>query len=427
MRPDLWDKPVCVLSNNDGCVVARSNEVKVMGVPMGVPYFEVRDILNRNGVTLFSGNFALYGDFSQRVVQMLRSYSPDIEVYSVDESFLEISSLSIKDFTEWGRGLSAQIFKWIGIPVSVGIAPTKTLAKAAADFAKKNPDQQGAYSIMDDEVKRINLLKWLPVSDVWGIGRRTAPKLNDRGIKNAYHLTQVNLAWARSQLSIRGVKTVIELRGEACHQLEDNNDDQKSITRSRSFGHTIRDYYELESAVATFTAQAAVKLREKHQLADSVLTFLYGSKYASGGSHLTTLLPPTNNTGPLLTAALQSLQKVYDPDFGYKKAGIVLGGLRPQSAWQLELGGDVSKLERNLKLMRAVDYINTKQGSRVVRHASEHLRRTNWFSRRQMRSPAYTTKWSDLPTINLTLKTSNKMGVALGGAASKKSFRGGPA
>lgn len=402
-RPDLWNKPVAVLSNNDGCIVARSNEVKAMGVPMGVPYFEVRDTLKLGEVTLFSGNFALYGDFSQRVVQILQTVCPDIEVYSVDESFLEVSSLPIKDYDAWGRELRARILKWTGLPVSVGIAPSKTLAKAAADFAKKNESEQGAFSIIGDAAKREQLLKWLPVEDVWGVGRRTAPKLRGRGISTAYDLSQVSDAWAQSTLTIRGLKMVRELRGEPCLPLENHEEPQKSIIRSRSFGHKIRNYFELESAVATFAAQGAAKLRQKQELAGAVVTFLYGSKHDDarrGGSAITTLLPPTADTGQIIAAALQALQQVYDPDFGYKKAGIVLADLRPVTAWQLELGGNVKAIDRQSRLMRTVDEINNKLGTRLVRHASEHLELTGWFSRKQLRSPAYTTSWLDLPKVH---------------------------
>lgn len=400
-RPDLWDKPVAVLSNNDGCIVARSNEVKAMGVPMAVPYFQVRQVLKDNKVTLFSGNFALYGDFSQRVVQILQDTCPDIEVYSVDESFLELSRMGIKDYTKWGRELKAKILQYTGIPVSVGIAPSKTLAKAAADYAKKNPDEQGAFAALTEESLN-HLLNWLPIEDVWGVGRRTAPKLRELGMKSAYDLAQVSDAWAQNRLSIRGVKMVRELKGQSCYPLDINDEPQKSILRSRSFGHTIRDYYELEGAVATFAAQAAVKLRQQQELAGGVATFLYGSKHSEqrhGGYHMVTLMPPTSETGDIIAAALEALKQVYDPDFGYKKAGVVLADLRPLTAWQMAFGSDPAKLDRRAALTKVVDEINRASGTRLVRHASEHLEKTRWFSRKQLRSPAYTTRWTDLPKV----------------------------
>lgn len=401
-RPDLWHQPVAVLSNNDGCIVARSNEVKALGVPMGVPYFKVRDVLKANNVTLFSGNFPLYGDFSQRVVQILQDTCPDIEVYSVDESFLEISRLPIKNYTAWGQALRAKILQYTGVPVSVGIAPSKTLAKGAADYAKKQLLPTGAFAAVDPAA-HLQLLQGLAVQDVWGVGRRTAPKLLNLGIRTAHELSQVSNAWAQSQLTIRGVKMVRELRGESCLALDNQDDPQQSILRSRSFGHTIRDYYELESAVATFTAQAGVKLRAKQELAGAVATFLYGSKHSQqrhGGSAVVRLTPPTNDTGALIAAALQALHQVYDPDFGYKKAGIVLASLRPASAWQLAFNSDPAQIDRTIQLNKTIDALNQRYGTRLVRHASEHPNRSHWFSRRQLRSPAYTTNWADIPTVH---------------------------
>lgn len=398
-RPDLWDKPVVVLSNNDGCIVARSNEVRALGVPMGVPYFKVRDILKKNNVALFSGNFPLYGDFSQRVVQILRQACPDIEVYSVDESFLEISRLPIKDYAAWGRELRAKIYQWTGLPVSVGIANSKTLAKAAADYCKKN-DVGGAWSVAGDNQKRTELLQWLPVKDVWGIGWRTAPKLQARGIRTAYDVTQISEAWAQEHLSIRGVRTIRELKGESCYALDDTAEPQQSILRSRSFGHTVRDYYELEGAVSTFAAQAAAKLRQQGEVAGAVVAFLHTGKHAevsAGGSYLVKLHPSSADTGAIITAALQALGQVYDPDFGYKKAGVALLDLR--TVQQLAFNSDPARIDRSDTLMQTVDALNRRFGTRLVRHASEHVESQKWRSKREMRSKAYTTNWHELRTV----------------------------
>lgn len=401
-RPDLWHKPVAVLSNNDACIVARSNEVKALGVPMAAPYFQVRDILKKHNVQLFSANFQLYGDLSQRVVRILQTVCPTIEVYSVDESFLDVSALPIKDYTTWARELRAHILQLTGLPVSIGVAPTKTLAKAASDFAKKNSDYQGALSIMDDPAQHKALLEWLPVGDVWGVGYRTRPMLEGVGIKTGYALSQVSDAWAQANLTIRGVRMVRELKGQSCIGLDSGEELQKSLERSRSFGHTIRDYYELEGAVATFAAQAAAKLRGKDQLAGEVVTYLYGKRGEE--SHRSTatsrLLPPSNNTGTLINAALRSLQQAYDPEFGYKKAGVVLLDLRSTAAWQLELGADLAKVDKQVALMRTVDTINARLGTRQVRHASEHLERNQWFSRKDLRSPNYTTRWTELARVH---------------------------
>lgn len=401
-RPDLWNKPVAVLSNNDGCIVARSNEVKAMGVPMGVPYFKVKDTLTKGGVTLFSGNFPLYGDFSQRVVQILQESCPEVEVYSVDESFLQINTLRIKDYEVWGRELCEKIMRYTGIPVSVGIAPSKTLAKAAADFVKKTNPERGAYSIVGDDVARIELLRWLPVRDVWGVGRATAPKLSGLGIKSGYDLSQVSDAWALKEMTIRGLKTVRELRGESCFTFDQVAEPQKSIMRTRSFGHTIRNYYEIEGAVATFAAQAAAKLRQQGELASAVLTYLRTSKHApvqGGTSQVTRLHPASSDTGAIIGAALKNLAAVYDAEFGYKKAGVVLLDLYNKEARQLSFTDDPARIDRGEKLADSVDALNKKFHTRLVRHASEHIENENWRSKRELRSQAYTTNWNELRVV----------------------------
>lgn len=400
-RPDLWNRPVAVLSNNDACIVARSNEVKAMGVPMGAPLFKIEHLMKGRDVTLFSANFRLYGDFSQRVVQMLAQAAPEIEVYSVDESFLEISSLPTTDYEAWAKDLKERIYQWTGIPVSIGVAPTKTLAKAAAELAKKTPDSSGVYFVKDEN--REDLLKWLPVGGVWGVGWRTAPKLQARGVSTAWDLTQVSEAWVQKHLSIRGLKTVRELKGESCIPLESEAEPQQSIARTRSFGHNVRDYYQLEGAIATFTAQAAVKLRAQQEVATGVMVFArtpHGFEGGRGSSTVVKLGQPTADTGELIAAALQGLQIIHDPDFAYRRAGVALVGLVSREAWQLSLLHDSTQLDKRVALMQSVDSLNTKYNTRLIRHASEHIRRTGWHSKHQRRSPAYTTSWSDLPKIH---------------------------
>lgn len=410
-RPDLWNKPVAVLSNNDGCIVARSNEVKAMGVPMGVPYFQVKQALTQNKVELFSGNFRLYGDFSHRVVQILQDVCPEVEVYSVDEAFLQLSGLQIEDYAAWGRELRQKILQWTGIPVSIGIAPTKTLAKSSAEYAKKNDETGGVHSLVPDksftttdaEERRIDLLKWLNMGDVWGVGRRTAPKLQQMGISNAYQLTQVSERWVQSQLSIRGLKTVKELKGEDClgmHQEEP----QQSIARTRSFGHTIRAYHQLEGAIASFTAQAAARLRDQAEVAQAVMVFLRTpmKSEVKGSSTVVRLQQPTSSTGALIEAALRGLGQIYDADLAYKKGGVVLINLASDQAQQLSLlEGSVEQIEKQDALMKAIDEANQKFGTRLIKHAAEHLKQAEWHSKRERRSPAYTTAWADLPQVKL--------------------------
>ncbi len=401
-RPDLAGKPVVVLSNNDACVVARSNEAKALGIPMAAPYFEVRAALQRANATLFSGNFPLYGDFSQRVVQILQAECPAVEVYSVDESFLEISDLPIQDHEAWGRELREKILRWTGIPVSIGIAPSKTLAKAAADYVKKTDPARGAYSVATDDSKRLELLKWLPIRDVWGVGWASAPKLRGRGIRTAYDLSVMSEEWALRELTIRGLRMVRELRGESCIPFEHSGEAQKSIMCTRSFGHTVRNYYEIEGAVATFAARAAAKLRAQGELAGRVLTYLRNTgqgRYVHGVSQVVQLHPASSDTGAIIRAALTNLQAVFDPDLAYKKAGVVLLDLHPQGARQLTFSDEPAKIDRRTNLMTAVDALNKRYHTRLVRHASEQVGTTTWQSKRQLQSPGYTTKWNELRAV----------------------------
>lgn len=400
-RPDLAAKPVVVLSNNDACIVARSNEAKALGVPMGVPYFKIRDMVKKHDITLFSGNFPLYGDFSQRVVRLLQTACPTVEVYSVDESFLEISGLPITNYEAWGRDLRQKILQWTGIPVSIGIAPSKTLAKAAADFVKKTNPARGAHSVVDDAAARTALLQWLPVRDVWGVGRGSAPKLQGRGVRTAHDLSLVSDEWALHKLTVRGLRMVRELRGESCVPIEQSGELQKSIMHSRSFGHSIRNYYEIEGAVATFAAQAAAKLRAQDGLARQVAVYLQGSQHTPyhGLWQAVRLHPASSDTGIIIEAALTSLQQVFDGDFAYKKAGVALLDLQPHNARQLAFSDEPTQIDRHSKLMATVDTLNKRYHTRLVRHASEHAENTKWHSKHQLRSQGYTTKWNELRAV----------------------------
>ncbi|HSX28238.1 MAG TPA: DUF4113 domain-containing protein [Candidatus Saccharimonadales bacterium] len=412
-RPDLWNKPVVVLSNNDGCIVARSNEVKAFGIPMGVPYFKVRDLLHDYKVTLFSGNFALYGDFSQRVVGLLEAASPRVEVYSVDESFLELSSLGISDYTAWALDLRQKIWQWLGVPVSIGVAPTKTLAKAAAEHAKHTPSLGGAYSLVADatqhgaasEARRLQLLKDTPLKSVWGVGWRTAPTLSDRGLKTAYDLSLVSDAWAKQRLTIRGLNTVRELRGEPCYEVEDVHKPQQSLAVTRTFAHRVRAQHELEGLIASFTARVAGKLRKYQQITGALAVFIAGDRHRDGDNYrrvstLVPLLQASNDTAALLQAALQGLTQLYDPDFTYRRGGVIALDLAPENAQQLSwLSSETPvRLDERKELMQAVDALNTKYHTRLVYHAvepaaSEMLQGTR-------RSHAYTTSWQELPRVN---------------------------
>jgi len=407
-RPDLADKPVAVLSNNDGCIVARSQEVKRLGVPMGAPEFKYRDVLSSNQVQLFSANFSLYGDFSRRVVEALSSYTPYIEVYSVDESFLEVGSLLIDDYHRWAADLSRSVKRQTGIPVSVGVAPTKTLAKAATELVKRDPALGGALSLVElSPIKLKKHLDKLPVEEVWGIGRRLAPKLKQLEVRTAGDLMSVSPRWAKPQLTVRGEKTVRELKGEACFELSRGraNHEQKTLAVTRSFGQQIRAVHQLESAVASFATKASIRLRRQKQLAAALAVFIrtgVGASQPYTPSTLVRLDYPTADTSRLVQAAVDGLARIYSPHHAIKRAGVILVDLRPQTAQQMTLTqqNNADELDRRDRLMAVFDSLNKRYGTRVIRVAAEGPpAKTDWLSRRQNISPQYTTNWSQLATL----------------------------
>lgn len=401
-RPDTWQKPVAVLSNNDGCFISRSEEAKAVGLPMGAPVFKYKQLIKQHNVVLFSANFELYGNMSERIVELLREETPLIEVYSIDECFLDISQLSIASYQKWSERVRARIYQEVGIPVSIGVAPTKTLAKVASTFAKKHG---GVYVVVDDE-HRENLLGQLAVEDIWGIGRRIAPKLYDQGISRASQLAHASDEWIRKQFNITGVKMVDELRGIARLEFGDKHEVRKSIMRSRTFGHTVREYYQLESAVATFAAQAAVRLRRQSCVASRIIVFLSTGKHALQQKRASTVVmlgEATDDTAKYIVAALKGLGDIYDPEFAYYKAGVILLDIVTKSQWQLSLIDGEPRRDERAELMRSVDTINKKYGN-VTYFAHERLpKNARWHSRRTLRSPRYTTQFSELPTINCSL------------------------
>lgn len=399
-RPDLADKPVAVMSNNDGCIVARSNEVKAIGVAMGVPVFQIRDIVKQHDVTLFSVNFELYGDVSQRIISLLREEAPLIEVYSIDESFVDISEMPIDDVAAWAQRVRERVWREVGIPVSVGVAGTKTLAKVASTFAKTHGD--GVW-VVESGAQRDELLAQLPVEDIWGIGRALAPKFRDRGVSWAKQLVDASDAWLRQLLNEAGMKTVDELRGVVRIPFGDKKERRQTIMRSRSFGHTVRDYFQLESAVATFASRAAERLRAQDSVCRGVVVSLQTHDRESGRSPLVSrtvkLVEMSAHTGVLIAAALDALSVLYDVDSAYKKAAVTLVDIVDVASWQLSLLGDDVDREGGVMLMRSVDALNKKYGSGVVWYGTEARKTAGWQSKNLHKSQRYTTQLSELPRL----------------------------
>jgi DNA polymerase V len=416
-RPELKNKAVAVLSNNDGCVVARSNEVKALGVPMGAPHFKYENLFRAHKVQTFSANFLLYGDMSQRVVQVLGQFSPHVEVYSVDESFLEIGDLGITDYAGWAKEVARVTEKSTGVPVSVGVASTKTLAKLVTERAKKTPSLLGGDALVDDghlpevvqSMKHEEYLRWLPLEDIWGIGRRYAWKLHQMGLRSAYDLTQMPDQWILRHLTIRGLRTVEELRGIACFELEYAGIDepQKSIASTRSFGHNVRSISELEVAIATFAAKAAARLRRKRELTWEVTTFIrtgYKSNKPLFTSKKLKLNIPSADTSVIIRGAQDALRQAFDEDFAYRKAGVILTDLVPSDHQQMSLVGQPTddNLRKRDRLMTTIDELNMRFGNYTVKHASEGVnKKQRWHSKRENVSPAYTTDWGQLPIVKV--------------------------
>lgn len=396
----LRGKPVAVLSNNDGCVVSRSNEFKALGIPMGTPFFELRNRMLAGELVLRSSNYELYGDISRRIIHTLGEFSTDVEQYSVDEAFIKTNQPSLEAYFDFGRHLRHCILQWIGIPCGIGFAPTKTLAKIANHIGKKLPD--GVF-VMPDNPREV--LQKTPVEEVWGIGRRLAPQLTMLGIATAYDLACADENAMRRKFSIMLVKTILELRGQPMLGDENPEDTSQSITHSRCFGHQVTDFEELAESIASYTANAAVKLRGENQIAAGINIYSqYYPEYkpvalAGGYSAITVMFnSPTASTSDMLRAITPHLRKLFIAGRRYKKTGVTLFGLESNATRQMELFADEAGKERDNRVYAAVDALNRKFGRKTIFNLSEGIQR-NWTMKRERLSPAYTSNWRDLPVV----------------------------
>lgn len=397
-QPRLTGQPVIVLSNNDGCVVARSNEAKALGIGMGVPEFQIRSLLRAHHVQVFSSNYALYGDLSQRVMETLEQFCPDLELYSIDEAFMSLSGFMSRNLLDYGRTIRHTVQRWTGIPVSVGIAETKTLAKLANRIAKRTPDIDGVFDFTTC-ADRDRLLSRIPVEDVWGIGSNHARTLTQQGITTALHLRHADQHWIRTHLGIVGVRLVEELNGRSCLPLEECPPSKQSITCSRTFGAPITTLAEMEEAVSVYVSRAAEKLRREGLAATHLSVFLTTNPFKAGPQYsnaLTRKLSVASDSTPeLIRLALLGLQRICRDGYEYKKAGVLLTGLIPMSQIQADLFDQHDRV-RSKRLMTALDGINDRWGAGTVRYAATGLHRA-WTTQFHRRSPAYTTHWDELP------------------------------
>ena len=400
-NPRLEGKPIVVLSNNDGCVVARSNEAKALGIGMGVPEFQIRPMLRAHHVQVFSSNYTLYGDLSQRVMETLEQFCPDLEVYSIDEAFLSLVGFERRNLTDYGQQIRQTVKQWTGIPVSVGIAETKTLAKIANRVAKRTSDMGGVCDLLACP-DRDALLGRIAVEDVWGIGPNHAHMLTQHGITTAFQLRRVDDQWIRKRMGIVGLRLVMELRGVSCLNLEQCPAPKQSLTCSRAFGKLISTLGEMEEAVSVYTSRVAEKLR-RERLAATVLTvclttneFKEGPQYSNA---LTlNLSVVTDTTSDLIKSALHGIRAIYRDGYLYKKAGVMLTGLVPVSQTQTDLFDDRDR-RKSKRLMSALDAINDRWGADTLHYASSGISKP-WKTQFHRRSPAYTTDWDALPVVN---------------------------
>ena len=399
-NPSLNGRPVVVLSNNDGCVVSRSNEAKAIGIQMGQPLYQIRDLVKRYDVAVHSSNYRLYGDMSNRVMETLKSHVPHIEIYSIDEAFLELDGYPIDGLLQMGRELSRIVKRNTGIPVSIGISHTKTLAKIASRLCKKYPKLQGACLMhRDEDIAKV--LSTYPIEDIWGIGRRHSKKLHAAGVATAMQLCNKSHEWVQNMLSITGVRTWRELQGEPAIEFKHKIADKQTITVSRSFAKEIYDMEELRETLSTFASMAAEKLRQQHSVAGELQVFILTNRHREDmpqhrEGKLVKFVTPTNSTLEIVKAATAMLKELYRRGYGYKKSGVTLCDIMPDNAVQKSLFDPTDHPKHKL-LMQTIDNINSTLGSNSIKLVSQgnigdHINR-------QHLSPEYTTDWKDILVV----------------------------
>lgn len=402
-RPDLKGRPVVVLSNNDGCVIARSAEAKPF-VKMGEPYFKQKDMFRRHGIIAFSSNYELYADMSNRVMTTLEELSPRCEIYSIDEAFCDLTGVrNCRDLTDFGREIRETVLRRTHLTVGVGIAQTKTLAKLANHAAKQWQRQTGGVVDLSDLERQRKLMALLPVDEVWGVGRRISKKLEAMGIKTVLQLADTDIRFIRKHFNVVLERTVRELRGEPCLGLEEFAPVKQEIVCSRSFGGRITEYHEMRQAICSYASRAAEKLRGEHQYCRFISAFVKTSPFALnepyyGNSASVKLLTPTQDSRDIITAATKCLDAIWRDGHRYQKAGVMLGDFYSQGVAQLNLFDDNAPRKNSEKLMEVLDHLNAKGGRGTLYFAGQGIQ-TVWQMKREMLSPRYTTRFSDILSV----------------------------
>lgn len=397
--PSLRNKPVVVLSNNDGCVIARSNEAKALGIPMGAPAFQFEKDFEAKGISVFSSNYSLYGDMSGRVMNILSQFTPEIEIYSIDESFLKFNGFELYDLERIGKEMVERVQSHTGIPISVGLAPTKALAKIANKIAKKFANRTGSVYAIDSEEKKEKALRWTKIGDVWGIGRQHEKRLLNINVKNAWEFIQLPNDYAQKQMSVVGLRLKRDLSGESTLDFEEVKN-KKNIAVTRSFDKMYSDLGDLRERVATYAAKAAAKLRKQNSNCTLLYVFLITNPFRTDlkqyrANMVVKLSNPTQSTMVLTKAALYGLKKIYKPGYQYKKAGVIIMGISPASERQLSLFSEEDP--RHQLLMKTIDRINKAENGKV-KFAGMDLGRT-WRMKQERLSNRYTSRIDEIIRI----------------------------
>ena len=401
-NPSIIKKPVIVLSSNDGCVISRSTEAKVLDIKMGEPYFKVEKIVKKNDVKVFSSNYSLYGDISRRVMKTLKQFSPQMEIYSIDEAFLNLSSIRDENLFEHGNKIRKTVLKWTGIPTSIGIATTKTLSKAANHIAKK--EQSGIVNLINS--KQIDkILSEININEVWGVGRQLTKFYIKNGIHTAYQLKNMHNNWIKKNTNVLGSRTAMELKGIPCVSLEEHQEKRKNCCVSRSFGRKVTKLEELSESVTTHCLNAAEKIRSDNQTTKRITVFIRTSPFQKDKNYYANskdidLPVRTNDSIELVKQALIALQYIYRKGYKYQKAGIIFSGLNEVDIYKKNLFSSINNEEKRKKLMKAIDYTNIKYGRHALSIAQAGLRK-KWNIKRQHSSKIDTACFDFLPTAKI--------------------------
>tara|TARA_R110002111_G_scaffold215513_1_gene278218 strand:- start:795 stop:2054 length:1260 start_codon:yes stop_codon:yes gene_type:complete len=399
-NPTLNNKPVVVLSNNDGCVIARSNEAKALGIPMGAPAFEFKKTFEKNNINVFSSNYALYGDMSSRVMNLLSEFTPEIEIYSIDEAFLKFYGFEYFNLQEIGIQMRNRVTKGTGIPISIGFAPTKALAKVANKIAKKFALKTDSVYVIDNDDKRIKALKWLPIEVVWGIGKKHAKRLKAISINNAYQFTQLSDDWVRKNMSVVGLRLKHDLEGKPTLDFE-KVANKKMIATTRSFEGMLSNYEDVKERVSTFAVSCSEKLRKQNTQCNMLMVFLHTNGFRKdlpqyGRNIVVKTHYPTNSSFDLIKYANIGLKAIFRDNYHYKKAGVIVMGLTPDNQKQYALFN--SENPKHEPIMNIIDRLNTAYGNNKIKFGSQSLGR-QWKMKQERLSPRYSTNINEIIEI----------------------------